>query len=140
MTADLAKLKEAAEAATPGPWLVTENEGWDEAYCDWHSVGPLSLPGGELTPDTRFIALAREGVQELFARLEAAEAAHASALARVAVLEGALREARENILSFVHARWSEAEGSDEDHVGYIDAALRTEGEGQAAKEQGKSDE
>ena len=43
--------------------------------------------------------------------------------AYVAGLEAALREARETILDLIHARNSDAEGSDEDWTAEIDAAL-----------------
>jgi len=45
---------------------------------------------------------------------------------RISELEEALREAREDILAYTRARWSEFEGSDEDAVGFIDRALSPE--------------
>jgi len=44
--------------------------------------------------------------------------------AYVAGLEGALKDDRQAILDLTHARYSEVEGSDEDWVGDIDAALK----------------
>lgn len=46
-----------------------------------------------------------------------------AAEAQLAAARAALREARETILSLVHARWSECEGSDAEWVAGIDAAL-----------------
>jgi len=45
---------------------------------------------------------------------------------RISELEEALREAREDILSYTRARSSEFEGSDEDAVGFIDRVLSPE--------------
>lgn len=42
---------------------------------------------------------------------------------KVAVLVVALEEARQTILDLVNSRWSEADGTDADWVGGIDAAL-----------------
>jgi len=70
----LADLERKALAATPGPWEVSEEEGWDEAWCDWHSVGPLSLKGGKLSADTAFIAAANPAtVLKIIAAVRASE-------------------------------------------------------------------
>lgn len=58
MSSDIQELKRLAEAATKGPWEITEEEGWDEAWCDWHRVGPFSLTGGKANNDSRYIAAA----------------------------------------------------------------------------------
>jgi len=51
--------------------------------------------------------------------------ARADALsARVAELEAALGEAREEILDLAHARWSEVEATDDEMVSFIDTALK----------------
>lgn len=42
---------------------------------------------------------------------------------RITELVEALREARGDILHWTSQRWSECEGSEDDLVGYIDAAL-----------------
>jgi uncharacterized protein YPO0396 len=46
-----------------------------------------------------------------------------TATAQIAALREALKDAREIILDLVHSCWSEAEGSDADWIGGIDAAL-----------------
>lgn len=43
---------------TPGPWVIQENTGMDEAWCDWHNVGPISLMGGKADANSRLIAAA----------------------------------------------------------------------------------
>jgi DNA-binding protein H-NS len=45
---------------------------------------------------------------------------------RIEQLEAALREARADIIDRNHARWSEYEGTDEEAVAFIDAALAGE--------------
>lgn len=125
---DLAKLKEAAEKADP-----SLTRGASEAQVEKIiRAGMATVPysgKADYAADAAYIVAACRAVPGLLTRLSAANARADAAEARAGRMEGALREAREDILSFVHARWSEAEGSDEDHVGYIDAALRTEGEG-----------
>lgn len=79
---NLAKIKEAAEKATPGPWT----------YCPQHiEEGPSAVRAGSRfgwlitttasDDDALFIALARTAVPALIARLEAAEARIATAYA-----------------------------------------------------------
>jgi hypothetical protein len=50
---------------TPGPWVIKENTGWDEAWCDWHDVGPISLMGGEADANSRLIAAAPDLLEAL---------------------------------------------------------------------------
>lgn len=45
---------------TPGPWDIKENLGTDEAYCDWHKVGPVDLMGGKANGNSHLIAAAPE--------------------------------------------------------------------------------
>lgn len=52
---------------TPGPWAIEENLGTDERYCDWHSIGPVELPGGKADANSHLIAAA----PELYALAEA---------------------------------------------------------------------
>lgn len=57
MNAIAAALEANMPGVTPGEWAIKERLGKDEAWCDWHSVGPLHLMGGEATADDRHIAL-----------------------------------------------------------------------------------
>lgn len=53
----IAAIRKALDAGpTPGEWNITENTGEDEAYCDWHDVGPFSLMGGEANENSRFVS------------------------------------------------------------------------------------
>lgn len=53
---DLRKLAELRERATEGPWQISERLGKDEAWCDWHRVGPFDLMGGNADDDDRYIS------------------------------------------------------------------------------------
>lgn len=50
---------------TPGPWEITENLGRDEAWCDWHQVGPIHLMGGKANANSRLIAAAPDMLEAL---------------------------------------------------------------------------
>jgi hypothetical protein len=72
---DLAELEFKARAATKGEWDVFENLGQDEAWCDWHRVGPFDMTGGKASADDLFIQAAQPRVVlELIERVRAAEA------------------------------------------------------------------
>lgn len=78
--------------------------------------------------EARFSGMARLNmnadiaIAERTARL-AAESRLAEVEAENSQLREALQAARVDILWFIHSRWSEYEGDDDDVVGYIDAAL-----------------
>lgn len=55
---------------TPGPWEITEDLGMDEAWCNWHRVGPVDLMGSTANANSRLIAAAPD-------MLEALKAVHA---------------------------------------------------------------
>lgn len=59
-TEQLDALAEAAQKATPGPWEIVPDSanGRDEAWCFWHSVGPIELMGKDPDDDSLFIAAA----------------------------------------------------------------------------------
>lgn len=61
---------------TPGPWGIKENLGTDEAYCDWHKVGPVDLMGGKANANSHLIAAAPElyAVVEAFGNEEISDA------------------------------------------------------------------
>lgn len=83
-------------AHTAGPWNIEENTGWDEAWCNWHQVGPISLMGGEATANSRLIAASPEllaDLTEIVDRFECAlEAVHATKTDRALI-----RRARKTI-------------------------------------------
>ena len=79
---DLAELEAKARAATQGAWDVFENLGQDEAWCDWHRVGPFDMTGGKASADDLFIQASRPSiVLELIERVRAAEAKTAEPVA-----------------------------------------------------------
>ena len=80
----LQELKALAEAATQGNWAVREYLGKDEAYCDWHKVGPFDLMGGTAGANSRFIAAANP------AAILALLADRAAMAERLAALEEAI--------------------------------------------------
>lgn len=68
---DLQQLKALAEAATPGPWIIEEGLPQDEAWCEWHNVGPFSLMGDKADADDKFIAAANPAaILALIAKVE----------------------------------------------------------------------
>ena len=72
---DLAELEAKARAATHGEWDIFENLGQDEAWCDWHRVGPFDMTGGKASADDLFIQAAQPRVVlELIESVRAAEA------------------------------------------------------------------
>lgn len=79
---DLAELEAKARAATHGEWDIFENLGQDEAWCDWHRVGPFDMTGGKASADDLFIQASRPSiVLELIERVRAAEAKTAEPVA-----------------------------------------------------------
>lgn len=44
------------DGVTAGPWDIKEETGWDEAWCDWHDVGPFSLMGPKADANSKHIA------------------------------------------------------------------------------------
>lgn len=54
---------------TKGPWDIQESTGWDEAWCDWHQVGPVSLMGPRADADSHLIAAAPDLLEALIAML-----------------------------------------------------------------------
>jgi hypothetical protein len=70
-TALIKALEEGLEGVTPGPWSIAEEEGWDEAWCDWHRVGPFSLTGGKADADARHIArCSPDNIRTLLSHIE----------------------------------------------------------------------
>ncbi len=85
---DLAELEAKARAATQGEWDVFENLGQDEAWCDWHRVGPFDMTGGKASADDLFIQASRPSiVLELIERVRAAEANAALMAERASLIE-----------------------------------------------------
>ena len=120
MTEDLNKLRELAEAATPGPWTVYNRNGHnapDDDFLGWEfDQGPEEPDRGQFRgPDARFIAAFNPATAlSLLSRLKATEE-------RAERLEGALRRIADG-LHDVRAphRFSAARE-------IADAALKTEG-------------
>lgn len=110
-----AALKALADAATPGPWTVrNDNEGSDPAYGPlWKVESPDPSPDDEpyfeatvfhgCKSDAEFIAACREAVPALLARLEASEAATRT--------ERALRIEKQEERNRYHARLSKLEAA-----------------------------
>ena len=67
---ELRKLLAEATENHPLPWSVTESTGMDEAWCDWHEVGPLSLPGEKPGPAEALMLAAVNALPGLIARVE----------------------------------------------------------------------
>lgn len=61
--------EELEKKSQPGPWEVRENTGKDEAWCDWHDMGPYGLMGGKMDDNDRFVLWMHTHAKEL---LEAA--------------------------------------------------------------------
>lgn len=98
----IARCRELAEAATPGPWrtwIEGEGEVWggDPCVLDLHQ----NVVAEPRTPeDTRFIAHAREDVPALIAALEAAQAKNERLHGVVAAVDAALEGALDQALNF----------------------------------------
>lgn len=76
---ELVKELEALDAkATKAPWVITADSamGRDEAWCYWHTVGPLELMGiGELATDDEGVVIAlRNALPALIEYVKAAQA------------------------------------------------------------------
>lgn len=80
---DLEALKSMLKAATPTPWGITENEGMDEAWCDWHRIGNLSMTGGEGSADSSLARAAVNTLPDLIAHIERLE----DGMRRIAALD-----------------------------------------------------
>ena len=84
---NLTELKQACEAATPGPWsvdLCKAEDCWRIKYgTRGHWLATVPIDGDEESSerDAAFIAMSRAAVPELIARVEAAEAELAEARA-----------------------------------------------------------
>lgn len=54
----VAELEAAAQSATQGDWDIVpdSSNGKDEAWCYWHKVGPLSIPGINAGADGKFVS------------------------------------------------------------------------------------
>lgn len=88
---------------TKGPWTV-DGPPWNQIV--WSSA------------ENRVCFLAHSNGLD-----DARDIATARLIAAAPDLAEALAQARETILQLKNSRWSEAEGSDSDWVGFIDAAL-----------------
>jgi hypothetical protein len=84
------------ELATPSPWEIVPDcaGGKDEAWCYWHRIGKLELPGKHPNNDGVFIAAARNITRPLakaytavLTALEASDSDRQKLAARVAELE-----------------------------------------------------
>jgi hypothetical protein len=88
------------ELATPGPWEIIPDcaGGKDEAWCYWHRIGKLELPGKHPNNDGVFIAAARNIIRPLahaytaaLTALEASDSDRKKLKASVAYLEACQR-------------------------------------------------
>ena len=92
MNDELERLMREATDTHPLPWTVTESTGMDEAWCDWHDIGPLSMPGGKPDKALSLMYAAVNALPELLAKVKRLEA-QCKALSYVH--EGAVTQARE---------------------------------------------
>ena len=92
---------------TPGPWVWRYEDGGHMEADQWFlSPGVLMADGTDGTPSGDSI-----------------DRANARLIAAAPEMYEALEQARDTILELINARNSEAEGSDEDWVGGINATL-----------------
>ena len=71
---NIQRLRELMEKAEKLPWKATENTygGKEEAWCYWHSVGPLGLTGERLDDNDQLVLAAINLLPALLAVAEAA--------------------------------------------------------------------
>lgn len=70
---ELDALIQAEAKATKGPWAIVEDaaNGKDEAWCEWHKIGPLDMTGAKPDSDGQFIAALRNAAPAILAELKA---------------------------------------------------------------------
>jgi hypothetical protein len=74
LTDIIADIRKAMEPMEKEQWVVKENLGFDEAWCDWHEIGPFSLPGGRVDLRERYIiAVQPSNIAAVLDALEMAE-------------------------------------------------------------------
>lgn len=69
----LVALEELEKKATPAPWnyIPDSADGKDEAYCEWHRIGPLELTGKELDEESELLVELRNSAPDLLATVRA---------------------------------------------------------------------
>lgn len=74
MTLD--ELEALAKKATPAPWKIIPDVYGEkeEAWCNWHELGPFTMTGKDADDDGRFIVAMRNAVPALLAAIRAADA------------------------------------------------------------------
>ncbi len=72
---EMERLYVEATRLSPLPWTIVEDSagGKDEAWCHWHTVGPLSLTGKEANDDDRLVVAAVNALPALLAVVKAAK-------------------------------------------------------------------
>lgn len=68
----LEEIKALSQAATPGPWMLSETDAYAEVWgknCNENGEMPLALVGGTFK-DAEFIARSREAIPRLVAEVE----------------------------------------------------------------------
>ena len=73
-----------ATAQSPLPWAVKESNGeYDEAWCPWYDLGPLSLPGEKPDAVGQLMIAAVNALPALLAHIAGEDARVAAAVAGV---------------------------------------------------------
>lgn len=74
LQARIAEHRALLAGATPAPWTIVPDcyGGKEEAWCEWHKAGPLTLDGGEPDADTNLIVAARNNYAAALDVVEAA--------------------------------------------------------------------
>lgn len=89
----LEEIKALAQAATPGPWMLSETDAYAEVWvknCNENGEMPLALVGGTFK-DAEFIARSREAIPRLLAEVERLTGERDAAVRRAEAAEAALQ-------------------------------------------------
>lgn len=91
------------DGVTDGPWPIKEETGWDEAWCDWHDVGPFSLMGPKANANSKHIArCSPDAIREIAEYVSDLEARATAAESTVAALREALDRQCDNMAFVVN--------------------------------------